>query len=77
MRRRLAIEVGSWRSSLIRAAAGPEVGRRADAVAAEVASGRKSAAFGDQEARYRFFEIDAYIGHQLELVMVLPDNSFT
>jgi len=46
-------------------------------VAAEVASGGKSAAFGYQEARNRFFEIDAYIGHELELVMVLPDNSFT
>src|SRR5215469_13224137 len=48
--RRLAIEVGSWRCGLIRGAARPEVRRRAEALAAEIASRGKSAAFGDQEA---------------------------
>ena len=50
MMRRVAIEVGSWRCGLSRGTAGPEVARRAEALAAERACGGKSAAFGDQEA---------------------------
>src|SRR5215472_3217207 len=50
MRHRLAIEVGVWRCGRMRGAARPKVTRQADAWAAAIASGGKSAAFGDQEA---------------------------
>jgi hypothetical protein len=50
MRRRLAIELGSWRCGLSRGTAGSEVTRRAEALTADMTSGGKSAAFGDQEA---------------------------
>ena len=72
MMRRLAIEVGSWRCGLIRSAARPEAGRRAEAWAAEVASGGKNAAFGDQEAVGRNAEcgmmMEAAPGTALEVV---------
>src|SRR5512142_3202995 len=50
MIRRLATEAASWRCGRIRGAARPEVARRAEAWAAEAASGGKSAAFGHQKA---------------------------
>jgi len=50
MTRRLATEVASWRCGLIRGATRPEVARHADAFAAQMATGGKSAAFGGQEA---------------------------
>src|SRR5215469_11251231 len=50
MTRRLATEVASWRCGLIRGAARPELASHADAFAAEMATGGKSAPFGDQEA---------------------------
>src|SRR5215472_7725500 len=72
MMRRLAIEVGSWRCGLIRSAARPEAGRRAEAWAAEVASGGKNAAFGDQEAvggnTKRGMMMEATPGTALEMV---------
>ena len=72
MRRRLAIEVGSWRCGLSRGAARSEVGRRAEAFAAEAASGGKNAAFGDQEAVGRNAEcgmmMEAAPGTALEVV---------
>jgi len=46
MRRRLAIEAGSWRCGLIRGAAQPEVGRRAEALAAIVRARVASATDG-------------------------------
>src|SRR5215469_11228880 len=72
MRRRLAIEVGSWRCGLSRGTAGPEVARRAEALAAARASGGKSAAFGDQEAvggnAERGMMMEAAPGTALEVV---------
>jgi hypothetical protein len=72
MTRRLASEVGSWRCGLKRGAAWPEVARQADALAANMASGGKSAAFGDQEAvsgdTKRGMMVEAAPGTALEMV---------
>ena len=72
MMRRVAIEVGSWRCGLNRGTAGPEVARRAEALAAARACGGKSAAFGDQEAvganAERGMMMEAAPGTALEVV---------
>jgi hypothetical protein len=72
MMRRVAIEVGSWRCGLSRGTAGPEVARRAEAWAAKRACGRKSAAFGNQEAvggnAERGMMMEAAPGTALEVV---------